>query len=687
MKSFRLPWLVETAGQTVPAASSSAKSSRRIFAGTLAIASLLLLALEFRWPYYFLQDDGLEYFLPAYWHNWRALLAGHLPLYDFHIFAGVPHLAIGQTAVFYIPEYLAMFLSETVWGHPFATMDLLAFLHALIAVAGGYVLLRYWGVGDLAASFGALTALSGFFVWAGRMWPFVPMLCAWFPWMVWASLRYLEKPSVGRAGWLMFFRLGLLYGGYPQYFVLSMIFEHLFALSHSLATRRPGWKARCGGYMALDIPTAMLGLPFLLPVWGAVGRSLERTKPLSYTEFSAQSMRPLFWLFGQLFVFIQLRPPNRIGNSVPYLSHIGYFAALLPFGVEALWKKQPKLRLWTLACGVCFLIALLWCWNFLGPLIYLMPVLNRFRWPFQLVYFSGFFQCLLATLVLAAFSKRWQQVAIAGFIVNWLVVFCLLPNHAWRVREYHPPLESPWQQSMRDGRYFVISHDAVSAVSKQYVELNYAELWGLDNLLGYEPLLSRLNARVAFGSSESEPDIHNGSYDGPVDQPLLDHLKKRSVKYVLLGPGRSDASGQLAGAGFQVRTIKQGWTLWEDPHALARVHWDDLPPGSDSDGIRWVEHINSIDVYLSEWPSRQLAFAFAANPGLETCIGKQCSPVGDSPDGLIRLDVPAGTRHVRLVYHNALLFPAIGVALGTFAGFVLLMVRSRRSKHTCDLVS
>ena len=165
----------------------------------MGVALLLLLALQFRWPYYFLQDDGLDYFLPAYVYNWHSFLAGHLPLYNFHIFAGIPHLAMGQTGAFYVPQYPAIFLSEALWGHPFAAIDLMAVFHALVAVAGGYVLLRFLGAADTAAAFGALTALSGFLVWAGRMWPVALMLCAWFPWMVWTSLRYLEKPSVGRA--------------------------------------------------------------------------------------------------------------------------------------------------------------------------------------------------------------------------------------------------------------------------------------------------------------------------------------------------------------------------------------------------------------------------------------------------------------------------------------------------------
>jgi hypothetical protein len=662
--------------------------SKPIFVATLAIALLLLLLLELRLPYYFLQDDNLEYFLPLFFHNWQSLLAGKLPLYDFHIYAGIPHASRGLPAVFYLPQYVAMFLSEAIWGHPFAAMDLMSIMHALIAVAGGYVLLRYLGVTDRAAAFGALTALSGYFLWCGRLWITATMLGAWFPWMVWASLRYLERPRADRAGWLMVFRLALLFGGYPQYFVLAMIFEHLFALSHSLATRRSGWAARCAGYLALDIPTALLGLPLLLPMWAEVGRSLDRSTPLSYAEFSGLHVSPIWWAFGQLFVFIRLRlPRDYIQASIPYLSYIGYFASLLPLGAGVLWKKRPQSRPWIIASGACFLLAFLWCSNIMGPLIFRMPVLNRFRWPFKLVFFAGFFQCLVAALALMLLRKRWQRIAIGGFIANWIVVFCFLPNHAWRIREYRPPLKPPWQENVENGRYIIISRSPVLLDSKEYLERNYSEFWGLDNLLGYEPLVPRLNGTLLLGRPMTDLGRFGGAYDGEVDQPLIDHLKKWSVKYLLVGPSRANLSERLVSAGYQAQSVKQGWTLWKDPNALSRVRWGGDSLGSkSSDSIRWVEHVNSIDVYLSQWPGRQLVFAFAASQGLQTCMAEDCEPVVNSPDGLVRVDIPGGTKQVRLVYRNALFLPAILVALATLAVYFLLLLRSRRSAIQPTLV-
>jgi hypothetical protein len=490
-----------------------------MFAATLAVASLLLLLLEVRSPYYFLQHDGLEDFLPLYFHNWRSLHKGQIPFYNFHTFTGIPHLAMGQPAVFYIPQYLAMFLSETIWGHPFAAIDLMAFMHGLLAVAGGYLLLRYLGASDMAAAFGGLTAFTGFFVWAGRMWPTVLMLCAWFPWMLWAALRYLEKPSVSRAGWLMFFRLALLFGGYPHFFILAMIFEHLFALSYVLAVRFSRWQIRYLKYVAICVPTVLLGLPFLLPVWVEVGRSLQRSGPLSYAEFSVLSVPPIFWMFGQLFAFINLHLPKNlvIARSIPYLSYIGYLPALLPLGAGVLWKKRPESRPWLIAIGVCFSIALLWCWNVLGPLIYHVPVLNRLRWPFKLIYFAGFFQCLAAALVLTLFSRRWQRIAIGCLVVNWIVVCCFLPNHAWDVRNHQIPLRSPWQESLKDSRYLMISRNPAFSDFKEFVERNYAVLWGQDDILGLEPLVPRLNAMFLLGRPLTEWEIFGGNFMGALE--------------------------------------------------------------------------------------------------------------------------------------------------------------------------
>lgn len=643
------------------------------FVATLALALLLLIALEVRFPYYFLQDDGLEYFLPAWVHNLRCILSGELPLYDFHIFAGTPHASLIQPGCFYLPSYIALILSKTIWGHPFATLDILAIAHTLLAVAGTYVLLRHLGTSNTVAAFGAITSLSGFLLWSGRMWPFVPALCAYFPWTLWASLRYLEKPGVRRAAPLLFFRLGLLYVGYPQYFVLASIFEHLFVILHTAARRQPDWLRRCGCYLALDIPTFLLGLPLLLPATAEIGRSFERATKLTYAMFSSVTMSPLDWLVGQWLIFIPVRmPKDALEAGLPFLSQIGYLPTLLSLGAVVLWKKQPKRRALIAASLFCFFLALFWAWNLPGHFLYHVPLLNRFRFPFKLVYFAGFFQCLLAALVLACWNQKRQFLVIGGFLLNWLWVFCLLPNHAWRTRDYHPPLHSPWHDTLKTGRYIIIDQAPVSSPPGDFAHFNYSALWGFDNLLGYEPMLSRFNAGIAFGSSV--PDLHAGSFSAPVKSAYLQHLKQWGVRYVLLSASRQDVTNMLTAAGLQERSTKGSWTLWEDPRFLPRVR--PANPG-DASSVRWTVQANSIDVTLDHWSGGELTMAFAANPGLQTCFQNHCTPVVTSPDGMIHVILPPGTNRMRLVYRNPLFNVAFVISGLTLVIFLVLLSRAR----------
>ncbi len=178
---------------------------------------------------------------------------------------------------------------------------------------------------------------------------------------------------------------------------------------------------------------------------------------------------------------------------------------------------------------------------------------------------------------------------------------------------------------------------------------------------------SRLGGQIAFGN------LNTGTYEGPADELPISHLKTWSVRYVLVSDERPEISSKLADAGFREKSHGQGWTLWEDPGALPRIRWSGARAGPAADaGIRWVISANSIDITLSQCMGRQLVLAFAANPGLETCVEKHCQGVVKSPDSLVKIEVPPGTRNVRLVYHNNLFLPAIAIALATLVSLALL---------------
>jgi len=93
----------------------------------------VLLAIELRRPYYFLQDDNRDFALPCLVHNWRALRGGEIAQFNFHQYAGAPHLSNGPSGTLNAPGYAAMFASCVLLGQPFGAVD---FLVTFYLVAG-----------------------------------------------------------------------------------------------------------------------------------------------------------------------------------------------------------------------------------------------------------------------------------------------------------------------------------------------------------------------------------------------------------------------------------------------------------------------------------------------------------------------------------------------------------------------
>lgn len=132
----------------------------------LVIAGLAL--IEAGHPYYFLQCDNRDYFLPAFVHNTRAMLGGEFPLYNFHQHLGTP-VTLPYGAL-YPPNYCAVLLSGWLFGNPFATMELLAFLHLTLAALGFFRLMRLFELDEAACLFGGLGwAFCAFVVTGGFM--------------------------------------------------------------------------------------------------------------------------------------------------------------------------------------------------------------------------------------------------------------------------------------------------------------------------------------------------------------------------------------------------------------------------------------------------------------------------------------------------------------------------------------
>ena len=305
--------------------------------------------------------------------------------------------------------------SRAIFGHEFATMDILTGLYFAPGGLGSIYLGRRLKLSPWSVIFAAVSwTCNPFLVYLNVSWPMAPLV-AFLPWVVGSSLALRERVTRGRVIVFVLAHLGLLFGGYIPWFVDAVLFEILAHLGLSALAWRRGSTPRQEGRNLLRIAAplalvALLGLPLLLPMGYQTTLSADRAVPLTYAEYSANAFRLDTWSNGVLFPFARLAPRTDDNAFIDYsspagLAHLGYIPLVLAaLALRRQWRRRRASvpmdspandPFWPVAAFLA-LVALLWALGILALPIYYVPVLNRFRWPFKMLGFANFFFAWLA---------------------------------------------------------------------------------------------------------------------------------------------------------------------------------------------------------------------------------------------------------------------------------------------------
>ncbi|MBI5209642.1 MAG: hypothetical protein HY927_06705 [Elusimicrobia bacterium] len=277
------------------------------------------------------EDMALE-LVPWREFGFKELRAGNLPLWNPHIFSGIPFLAGFESGLLYPPNWLHLALSVG------SAINVLIALHLFAAGLFTYCWCRQAGWGRPAGTLaGAMFMLSGPYylrIYAGHLPPLWVM--TWIPAVFWALDGWF---STRRPGWCL---LGMaavamqFLGGNPQYAYYSAIGAALYlALSLTapgvsgagvpLQSRREGGLpgsdgklSMAAGWAAIFAGGAALSAAQLLPGFDMVGESM-RSGGLGYARASTFAFPPENLL--------TLVSPSVFGN----MSAFPYFGRCLPW--------------------------------------------------------------------------------------------------------------------------------------------------------------------------------------------------------------------------------------------------------------------------------------------------------------------------------------------------------------------
>lgn len=639
----------------------------------LLLASLAWLgALQVVFPSYFLWDDNATFFLPQYVFNWRTLVAHHqLPLINFHQYLGYLYLGSGQSGVLYPAIYLAAGIAQGLFGDLRHTMDVLAALHlgaGSLAMAG---LLRHLGAQRwIAAASGLLWVTFPFLAQVGRNWIVVTYSALLLPLNLLALERLLVRPSAGRVATLAAIKAIYFYQGYVQYPVLAALLDLFYIAARCLidpALRRQLRRFVAGYGMAL-LGSGLLAAPVLLPMLEAKGLSAYRTGALTFEEFISNAMPVGAFLEAQI-----LRPTGPVihqaGASIFYVGAPCLLALMVIF-FPALRRRAGSGPF--VAAALAALVALVFSTRAYG-IAYWLPLLSSFRWPFKFFLLFLFF----VTVAVAGTCEllRRHQPRLGSWLAALLLTAAIGTNLAIL---FDPAHDRPFGPNRLEGTVETLiaeteerlgDREAGRVVSlwltpkepqiARYLVFNFASLAGAYHLGGYDPLIARSHLELAMGLEFSN------IFRWDLDARALEHLSTWSVRYLLV-PGRDDLRARIETLPWLRRISSAGGIdVWENPGAWPFAAFTDAP----YDALDLTFLANEVRV-ATAGRGGLARITLAPLPWYRAYADGRRVALAEDKGRQMVIDVPPGTRDLRIRYEDSGFRLGLALASLTVLGFV-----------------
>jgi hypothetical protein len=413
-------------------------------------AVLLLATLGFFWRILFTPDawkpagggDLVSFLYPTYRFAAASLRAGILPLWNPHLYGGVPFLADMQTGLFYPPNLLLFLLAPDL---SYKAMEWLAVFHVFLAGLFAYLCLRYLEPGRPlrvpAALLGAVAYMFSdlFIVHFGNL--NLIAVAAWLPLiflLFWRSLR-------GR-------RLGLAVGagvvlgvstleGHLQITLLIGLALALAALVQSARAHRDfgrSLRQRLWPFLALAVTAAVaIGLSALVLVPAFEYTRLSPRAALSYQDAARYSLVPA--LLGEMLV------PALFGSREPTIywgvwdrvaaGYLGIFPLILA-ALAVVLRRGRRIQFFAILSVAALLLALggesiIHGWAYL-----LLPGFGQIRAPARFVVLLDFGLAALAAFGLDRLLQPLDRRARKQFegawrVLLWLAGGAALVGGAW----------------------------------------------------------------------------------------------------------------------------------------------------------------------------------------------------------------------------------------------------------------
>ena len=183
-------------------------------------------------------------------------------------------------------------------------------------------------------------------------------------------------------------------------------------------------------------------------------------------------------------------------------------------------------------------------------LLYGVPLLSSFRWPFKYFLFFAFFGVIAAVGLAERWSSRSSSTTVrwisgllaAGVVLNVVLNVAVIFHPTWnvpfgpyRIDRSLADLTAEIEQTMPldDGRVVSFWQAHQEERLDRHLALAYATVVGGHHLGGYDPIIAKKNLDLALGLE------YSNIYRYPMTPELMEHLCRWSVRYIVT-PNRAN---------------------------------------------------------------------------------------------------------------------------------------------------
>lgn len=702
------------------------------------ICILMLLALEIRQPYFFLQDDNADSYICQYVHSLRSVSQGEFPLYNFHQLGGVPFLDRGQTGELNIFVYVAGILSQLFLGHLCGTIDFTAALYLIAGAIGMFLFLRKkTGVADYIALLGALAwSFNSFSIYCGSNWIISIILTGCFPWMVLSTVYLSEHDGLKAIVLAAIPKVFMFYSGHPQYFAYAIIFDYMFGVCYLLFETGKGRRLKAEGkftlkYFLSGLVVSLWSIPLLGPMYSAMTNSGDRSAELPLDIFVNNTYNPLDVIRGFLFPFIQYDVTtteivdgeefgviDQIDAIHKNMSHIGVILVLAAlFGLTHLIGAINKIKTndekktfrKMYAFLPPFVVALVWASaKWFNRILYFIPIINRFRYPFKLMQYSLFFligfACLSVAMIMKDYKATEKRKKIVGIVIlvveciNLLSVYMLIPVRYFGVYTNSPvPYVEKFEEDFRGNRLVpVLAHPyfwdpfnnneynlptRTAHPDAATLRSNYATYYGIDSVSGYDLLTSEETWVATYFMSHLISDV--GGNLGDIDENTVSGMREHAVSFYVTLPHNADyVESKLEPYGIVRFGEDEDHVVFYDDQAEPRAY-----SGDDFGPVTLDEHVNYLVVTTpDDFEGGSVTVNFTHDRRFVATVDGEPATITGNPDyhDMTVTGVPSGSheiifRYVDNVFRNCLIVSVIGTVILAAALFITEKKRSKTS--------